>query len=188
MRIISGNHRGKILKPPMGLLVRPTTDMAKESLFNILNNRVDFEEVKVLDLFAGTGNISLEFAARDASSVMSVDLNKACIDFISKMAADLSFKQLTAIQANVFTFLSRPMGGFDVIFADPPYDLAERERIPDLIFTNNWLNDEGWFVFEHDKYLNFKEHPCFFEERCYGKIHFTFFQKTLPINEEQTQV
>lgn len=182
MRIISGNHRGRILKPPMGLLVRPTTDMAKESLFNLLNNHIDFEEVKVLDLFAGTGNISLEFAARKASSVLSVDLNKACIDFISKMAADLDFKQLTTIQANVFTFLSRPMGGFDVIFADPPYDLAERERIPELIFSNNWLSKEGWLVLEHDKYLNFKEHPFFYEERRYGKIHFSFF--TMPAPEK----
>ena len=176
MRIISGSHKGRILRPE-GLPVRPTTDMAKESLFNILNNRIDFEEIKVLDLFAGTGNISMEFASRNAISVLSVDVNGRCIDYISKMIADLKFGNLTAIRANVFAFLARPAGSYDVIFADPPYDLAERDKIPVLIFENKWLADDGWFIMEHDKYINFKAHPFFSEERIYGKIHFTFFRK-----------
>ncbi len=176
MRIISGSHKGRILRPE-GLPVRPTTDMAKESLFNILNNYIDFEEVKVLDLFAGTGNISMEFASRKASSVLSVDVNGRCIDYISKMINELKFNNLSTIRANVFAFLARPYGSYDVIFADPPYDLKEREKIPALIFENNWLADDGWFIMEHDKYISFKDHPFFSEERQYGKIHFTFFRK-----------
>jgi 16S rRNA (guanine(966)-N(2))-methyltransferase RsmD len=179
MRIISGSHKGRILRPE-GLPVRPTTDMAKESLFNILNNRIDFEEVRVLDLFAGTGNISMEFASRNASSVLSVDVNGRCIDYISKMITELKFSNLSALRANVFAFLARPTGSYDVIFADPPYDLEEREKIPALIFEHNWLADEGLFILEHDKRINFKDHPFFAEERQYGKIHFTFFRKPVP--------
>jgi 16S rRNA (guanine(966)-N(2))-methyltransferase RsmD len=183
MRIISGSHRGRILRPPQGLPIRPTTDMAKESLFNILNNHIDFEEVKVLDLFAGTGNISLEFASRGAPMVLSIDLNARCIDFISQMATDMGFKSMSAIRTNVFTFLARSGGSYDVIFADPPYDMEEREKIPALIFENQWLANDGWFVMEHDKELNFKENPYFADERRYGKVHFTFFNKTAIGNE-----
>jgi len=165
--------------------VRPTTDMAKESLFNILNNYIDFEEVKVLDLFAGTGNISMEFASRNASSVLSVDVNGRCVDYILKMITELKFKNLSAIRANVFAFLARPSGSYDVIFADPPYDLEEREKIPLLIFENNWLAEDGWFIMEHDKRINFKDHPFFYEERQYGKIHFTFFSKPEVESDEK---
>jgi len=158
--------------------------MAKESLFNILNNYIDFEEVKVLDLFAGTGNISLEFASRNASSVLSVDVNGRCIDFIAKMASEFKFSNLSAIRANVFAFLVRPAGSYDVIFADPPYDLENREKIPELVFEHNWLADEGWLIMEHDKRISFKDHALFSEERRYGKIHFSFFRKTMPESTE----
>lgn len=185
MRIISGSHKGRILRPPEGLPVRPTTDMAKESLFNILNNYVDFEDIKVLDLFAGTGNISLEFASRNAISVLSVDLNVRCTDYIARMATEFKFQNLTAIRANVFAFLARPFGNYDVIFADPPYNLDNREKVPALIFENNWLADDGWLVMEHDKRLSFTSHPYFNQERRYGKIHFTFFQKADFIQAEK---
>jgi len=187
VRIISGSHKGRVLRPPMGLPVRPTTDLAKESLFNILNNYIDFTEIKVLDLFAGTGNISLEFASRGVISVLSVELNNRCIDYISKTASDYNFKNVSAIRTNVFTFLARPVGKYDIIFADPPYDLEDRAKIPELIFENNWLADDGWFVMEHDKSINFKEHPFFASERRYGKVHFTFFTKESseePQNED----
>ena len=180
MRIISGSHKGRLLRPPTGLPVRPTTDLAKESLFNILNNYIDFEEVKVLDLFAGTGNISLEFASRHANLIVSVEMNPRCADYITRTATELKFQKLTVIKANVFAFLSRSAGKYDVIFADPPYDLEGREKIPALIFEHDWLADEGWFVMEHDKYISFKDTPFFYEERRYGKVHFSFFQKSLP--------
>lgn len=179
MRIISGSHRGRVLRPPQGLPVRPTTDLAKESLFNILNNYIDFEAVKVLDLFAGTGNISLEFASRNAEKVVSIDLNGRCTDYISKMAADFNFRNLSVIRTNVFTFLEKSAGTYDVIFADPPYDLDGREKVPALVFENNWLADEGWFVMEHDKSISFKDHRYFASERRYGKVHFSFFTKPL---------
>jgi 16S rRNA (guanine(966)-N(2))-methyltransferase RsmD len=178
MRIISGSHRGRVLRPPQGLPVRPTTDLAKESLFNILNNYIDFESIRVLDLFAGTGNISLEFASRHASSVLSIEINSRCVDFISGMANDLKFKNITVIKTNVFTFLSRQAGQYDVIFADPPYDLEGRDKIPGLIFDNDWLADDGWFVMEHDRELSFKDNPQFIDERRYGKVHFSFFRKS----------
>ncbi len=184
MRIIGGSHKGRVLRPPMGLPVRPTTDLAKESLFNILNNYIDFEEIKVLDLFAGTGNISLEFASRKAKMVLSVDLNGRCIDFISKMSTDLKFSNVSVIRANVLTFLARSAGNYDVIFADPPYDMPDREKIPALLFENNWLADEGWLVLEHDKYISFSDHPFFTDERRYGKVHFSFFRKPVPESAE----
>jgi 16S rRNA (guanine966-N2)-methyltransferase len=170
-----------VLRPPLGLPVRPTTDMAKESLFNILNNYIDFESIRVLDLFAGTGNISMEFASRQAALVLSVEINSRCTEYISKMVTELKFGNLSAIQANVFTFLARAPGNtYDVIFADPPYEMKEREKIPALLFDNNWLADDGWFVMEHDKYISFKEHPYFHDERHYGKVHFSFFRKPAP--------
>jgi len=184
MRIISGSHRGRVLRPPQGLPVRPTTDLAKESLFNILNNYIDFEEIRVLDLFTGTGSIAMEFASRSSLAVLGVDISSRCIDYISKMATDLKFNNLSAVQANVFTYLSRSKGNYDVIFADPPYDMPDREKIPELIFENNWLADDGWFVLEHDRNLNFKDHVFFIEERRYGKVHFSFFRKLQPEGAE----
>jgi 16S rRNA (guanine(966)-N(2))-methyltransferase RsmD len=159
----------------MGLQLRPTTDLAKESLFNILNNHIDFEEIAVLDLFAGTGNISYEFASRQAKKVVCIEINNRCVEFITKTANELNFNNLMIIRTNVFNFLSKGSSGYDVIFADPPYDLPGRETLPELVFGNNWLKPEGWLIVEHDKYLNFSTFPHFFEERRYGKVHFSFF-------------
>jgi 16S rRNA (guanine(966)-N(2))-methyltransferase RsmD len=178
MRIIGGYHRGRLIKPPAGLPVRPTTDLAKESLFNILNNHIDFEDIRVLDLFAGTGNISLEFASRGAIQVTSIENNNKCCDFITKASASLQMDNLTVIRTNVFTFLNRPIGKFDVIFADPPYDMECRENIPELIFKNGWLSNEGWFIMEHDQHLNFSQLPSLIDVRKYGKVHFSFFRST----------
>lgn len=176
MRIISGSHSRRVLRPPQGLPVRPTTDLAKESLFNILNNQIDFEEIKVLDLFAGTGSISFEFASRGALLVVCVELNGKCSDFISRTATELKFTQLSTIQANVLTFLARSAGKYDVIFADPPYDMPNREKIPELIFAHNWLAEDGIFILEHDRVISFRENKYFKEERQYGKVHFSFFR------------
>jgi 16S rRNA (guanine966-N2)-methyltransferase len=177
MRIISGSHKGRVLRPPQGLPVRPTTDLAKESLFNILNNHLDFEGLKVLDLFAGTGNISLEFASRGAALVLSVEQNGRCIDYISRTATELGFRTLSAVRTDVFSFLARSAGKYDVIFADPPYDMPDRTKVAELVAAGNWLAPGGWLIVEHDKYISFSGMPDFYDERRYGKVHFSFFRK-----------
>jgi 16S rRNA (guanine966-N2)-methyltransferase len=156
--------------------VRPTTDLAKESLFNILMNKVDFENISVLDLFAGIGNISLEFASRGASNVVSVEMNFRCYEFIRKSAHELQFDNLFVVKANVFNYLKSVKRQFDVIFADPPYDLKEVILIPGLVFDHQLLNPGGWLIIEHDSGHQFMDHPMFVEERRYGKVHFTFFR------------
>lgn len=176
MRIIGGSHRGRHLHPPKGLLVRPTTDLAKESLFNILNNRIDFEDLRVLDLFAGTGNISLEFASRGAAQVVAVEMNHRCTEFISKASKDLGFENVYIVKANVFHYLRSVKRKFDLIFADPPYEMKEISTLPSLIYDHGLLANEGWLILEHDSSVNFAEHEAFREERHYGKVHFSFFQ------------
>ncbi|MCP4553766.1 MAG: methyltransferase domain-containing protein [Bacteroidetes bacterium] len=178
MRIISGKYRAKKIKPPQKLPVRPTTDFAKESLFNVLSNRVDFKEIEVLDLFAGTGNISFEFASRDCKSIRSVDINFKCIDFINKIANELMFENLSGTQANVFSFLKTIKTNYDLIFADPPFDLPEIECIPEMVFENKLLTDYGILIIEHSRTINFEDHPNFYEHRKYGNVHFSFFQNS----------
>ena len=176
MRIISGAYRGRQLHPPKGLPVRPTTDLAKESLFNILVNRVDYEESAMLDLFAGTGSISLEFASRGARDVVSVELNHKCTEFIQKTLREYHIENVFVVKANVFNYLNSVKRKFDVIFADPPYEMKESAQLPGLVFDNGLLNEDGWFILEHDSSSSFKNHPHFAEERQYGKVHFTFFR------------
>jgi 16S rRNA (guanine966-N2)-methyltransferase len=176
LRIISGSLRGRKLNPPNGLPVRPTTDLAKESLFNILINKVDMEDISVLDLFAGTGSISVEFISRGAKDVVSVEINHRCHEFIKKTITDLGIRNQFAIKANVFQYLKTVKRKFDVIFADPPYDMKEVEGIPESVISHDLLNPEGWLIIEHDASHNFSQHPLFFEERKYGKVHFSFFQ------------
>lgn len=174
MRIISGKNKGRKIIPPQHLPVRPTTDLGKESLFNILNNYFFFEQVAVLDLFAGTGNISLEFASRGAQQVIAVDHFSACVAFISKMCNTLQYNNLTVLRADAFQFVKRCRQSFDIIFADPPYDMEGLEIIVDEVFKNNLLKKDGWLVLEHSKVHDFSMHPNFFEHRKYGKLNFTF--------------
>jgi len=179
VRIISGKYRAKKLYPPKNLPVRPTTDFAKESLFNILNNRLDFEKVKVLDLFAGTGNISFEFASRGTLSVKAVDINSHCVDFIRKTAQELNLTNLNCIKSNVFQYLNNATETYDFIFADPPYDLEESINIPDLVFENKLLNEGGFLIMEHSRNLTFVDHPYFSEHRKYGNVNFSFFARPI---------
>ena len=177
MRIIGGDHKGRRIHAPAGLPVRPTTDMAKEALFNILHNYYDFEGIKVLDLFAGIGSISYEFASRDAAEVHSVEMNPRCVNFITETSRKLDLKNLFVIRANVFTYLKRSGKKFDIIFADPPYDIEGIETIPDLVFENDLLDKDGWLIVEHSAGIDFSEHPNFDQNRKYGKVNFSMFSK-----------
>lgn len=174
MRIISGKNKGKKIVAPNNLPVRPTTDLGKESLFNILNNYFFFDGITVIDLFAGTGNVSLEFASRDAISVTSVDSCQACVDFIKKMATQLQYKNLVAVKADAFQYIERLRQPVDIIFADPPYDLEGVERLPEIVFANNLLKPDGWLIIEHSKVHDFSQHPNFYQHRKYGKLNFSF--------------
>lgn len=149
--------------------------MAKEALFNILNNHFDFEGIRVLDLFAGTGNISYEFASRGAIEVVAVDLNKRCIDFIRTTARLMPFECLSAIRADAFSYLVNCRTSFDIIFADPPYEMDNIEKVPDLVLGNCLLNEGGWLIIEHSGTENLDGHVAFIEKRKYGKVNFSFF-------------
>ena len=176
MRIVSGYLRGRKFHPTLNLPVRPTTDIAKESLFNILNNHLDFENIKALDLFAGTGNISLELISRGCISVTSIDSNFKCTDFIKKTAEAFKIENIQIIKTNVFNFLKFINTPFDFIFADPPYDMQGIPSIPDIIFEKNLLTTDGFLVIEHSREINFENHPHFYEHRLYGKVNFSFFK------------
>ncbi|MCR4815818.1 MAG: 16S rRNA (guanine(966)-N(2))-methyltransferase RsmD [Bacteroidales bacterium] len=179
MRIISGSLRGRRLNPPANLPVRPTTDMARESLFNILNNYVDYDECSVLDLFAGTGAVSVEFVSRGAKDVTSVDINNACTDFMKKTAQQLSIQNMHVVRADVFDLLKRAYKKFDIVFADPPYALNDLPKLPEVVFESDILNEDGIFILEHPKEYVFEENPFFWQHRNYGKVNFTFFAKQL---------
>ena len=175
MRIISGNLKGRRLNPPNNLPVRPTTDMAKEGLFNILNNYVDYENCDVMDLFAGTGSISFEFISRGVKTLTSVDINAQCIDFIKTTATRLNVPNIHVVRADVFDFLKRAYKKFDIIFADPPYAIDNLVQLPDIVFDKGLLNPDGIFILEHPNDYNFEEHKYFWQHRAYGKVNFTFF-------------
>lgn len=174
MRIIAGELRGRRLHPPTNLPVRPTTDLARESLFNILRNKIDFEEVNVLDIFAGTGSISFEFISRGVKQVTSVDSDHRCVDFIKQTAIDFGLENLFTIKNDAFIFLGRSQMSFDVVFADPPYDLKQFDIIPDLVLKS-FVKPGGLFILEHSKEHSFKDNKFFSEQRNYGKVNFSFF-------------
>ena len=175
MRIVSGSLKGRRIQAPTNLPVRPTTDFAKESLFNVLNNHVDFDGLNVLDLFAGIGGISYEFASRGAS-VLSVEINPKCADFIKQTAEHLHIKNLTVMRTDVFAYIAKTRQTFDLIFADPPYELPTIDLLPSLIFEYKLLNPNGLFVLEHSEKHNYSGVPQFLELRKYGKVHFSFFR------------
>lgn len=179
MRIIAGNLRGRRLNPPANLPVRPTTDMARESLFNILNNYIDYEECSVMDLFAGTGAVSLEFISRGVKEVTSVDINAQCVDYIKSAAQQFGVKNIHVVRADCFDLLKRANRKFDIVFADPPYALQDLPLLPDLVFSNDILSDDGIFILEHPKEYSFEDHPQFWQHRIYGKVNFTFFAKQM---------
>ena len=176
MRIVSGQLKGRQINPPSFFSARPTTDYAKESLFNILNNRIDFEEIKVLDLFSGTGSISYEFASRGSKLIYSVESNRRYCQFIEKTCEGFGLSMIKVINTDVFRFLDKNKLPFDVVFADPPFDLEQIDQIPDLFFKGAGLTEDGWFILEHSAKSDFSKHPHFVEIRTYGKVNFSFFQ------------
>ena len=174
MRIIGGKYKGKNIIAPKNLPVRPTTDFAKESLFNILNNQIDFEDCKLLELFAGTGNIGYEFASRGCEDITYVDVNFQCIQFIKRMNKELQFNN-RVIRSEAIRFLKKCKEQYTFIFADPPYQMNGINNIPTLVFENELLKPNGILVVEHDSYLDFSEHLNFQENRQYGRVNFSFF-------------
>lgn len=175
MRIIRGSHQRRLIHPPANLPVRPTTDIAKESLFNVLEYYTDLENTRALDLFAGTGNISYELTSRGCEMVVAVENNPRCVKFIADTATLLNMKNLQVIRNDVFRFLTRPHTLFDLVFADPPYELAEIGLLPGLVLTTSVLKPDGVFVLEHPREFDFSNHAYFAEQRKYGKVNFSFF-------------
>lgn len=176
MRIISGEFKGRKIDPPKNLPVRPTTDMAKESLFNILNNTYYFDELSVLDLFSGTGSISYEFSSRGAINVTAVDSDYSCIKFISETANKFKMP-IQVVKTDVFKFLQNSKGKYDIIFADPPYALPIEDfsKIVDLVFAEGLLSEEGLLIIEHSKHTDLTEMQNFSHSRNYGGCVFSFF-------------
>ena len=178
MRIISGKHKGKRILAPKNLPVRPTTDRAKEALFNILNNNFYFEDLSIIDLFAGTGNISYEFASRGCNQIICVDNNYNCLKFIQKMATALHFN-IKIIKNDAFTFLKNTKLQANIVFADPPYHftLDNFSELINLIFKNRVVEENGWFIIEHSSYNNLDTLPYFSSSKKYGNNSFSFFNK-----------
>ena len=161
---------------PASLPVRPTTDYAKSGLFNILNNKIDFESLRVLDLFSGVGGISLEFASRGAKNVTAVDIHFNCVKYLNDTATKLGIKELKCIRSDVYKFLKQNTSTYDLIFADPPFDQTETDQIPDLVFEKKLLAPGGILIIEHQskRELNSKIPPT--EIRKYGNVGFSFFE------------
>lgn len=176
MRIISGKYKGRKIVPPASLKARPTTDFARESLFNILNNRIDFEDITVLDLFSGTGSISYEFASRGALEVHLIEKDVKHIAGIRRIIKELEISNIKPVHIDVRTFLRTCKFKYDIVFADPPYDLTWLEELPGMISEAHIIKEDGFFILEHPKSVSFNSHKLFFEHRNYGGVNFSFFK------------
>ncbi len=178
MRIIGGEFGSRRFNPPANNWpTRPTTDFAKEALYNILQNKIDFEETKMLDLFGGTGNHCYEFLSRGSNDVTYVDSFGKCVSFVKKTALELDVKdRLKVIKSDVFRFIKSATVEYDFIFADPPYNLKMLNQLPDLILDKGMLAKDGILVIEHDKHNSFEEHKRFVDVRKYGGCMFSFFE------------
>ena len=177
MRIVSGKHKSRRITAPNNLPVRPTTDMAKEALFNILNNNYYFDQIDVLDLFAGIGSISFEFASRGTKNIISVDQHEGCVKFLEKTNIDLDLG-VHIIKSDAYTYLEKTSKKFDVIFADPPYDFSEEQfqKIIDLVFERNLLLEDGMLIIEHSKQTDLSKNTTFQKAKKYGSNMFSFFE------------
>lgn len=176
MRIISGSHKGRRIVAPKNLPVRPTTDRAKEALFNILRHRLDLYDAKALDLFAGIGSISLELISRGCTDVTAVDKHRDCTQFIERTAEELGMEGLRAIRSDVFVFAQRTPEKYDLIFADPPYDLLRSAELVDIIRQRALLNAGGLLIVEHGEDEDLSDVQGFEEHRRYGHVNFSIFE------------
>lgn len=176
MRIISGTHKGRRFQVGNKFNARPTTDFAKETLFNVLQNLYDFEDLSILELFSGTGSISYEFASRGAQPILALEKNNKHCEYIKKNIALLGFENhITILKTDIFTYIPRLSQNFDIIFADPPFSLKKLVEIPDLIFKYNLLATDGLFILEHSSDYNFAHHTNFERLVKRGSVHFSFF-------------
>ena len=177
MRIISGKLKGRRLKAPKKLPVRPTTDMAKEGLFNILNNLYYFDNISIIDLFSGTGNISYEFASRGSKNIYAIDANYNCIKYIYNTAKELDL-DINTYKSDVYKFLEKTSMKADIIFADPPYDFEANKflEIANTVFEQNMLNEEGVLIIEHSKHTDLSNHKNHSYDKRYGGNVFSFFE------------
>ncbi len=175
MRIVSGKYKGRHIRVYKHFSARPTTDFAKESLFDFLNNYFDFNDTTVLDLFAGTGSMSYEFASRGCPQVDLVESDFRSLAFIKKVIAELKISEINPYHADAFQYVKKTINRYDLIFADPPYTHKDMELLPDLIFENKLLKPKGWFILEHSSKHNFSNHVFFREHRDYGSVNFSIF-------------
>ncbi|MCE2773209.1 MAG: RsmD family RNA methyltransferase [Bacteroidetes bacterium] len=176
IRIISGSHKGRRLQAPKDLPVRPTTDFAKEGLFNSMSHYMDFEQQTYLDLFAGIGNITFEMASRGCEDITCVDVNFKCCRFIQQTAEQLEFNQVRVIKQDAFDFIRKAKRKWSFIFCDPPYDLQETAQLPGLIFKHELLQPGGLLIIEHEERMKFQDVSHLVETRRYGKVNFSFFR------------
>ncbi len=176
MRIIGGRLRGRAILPPKGYNARPTTDYAREALFNIIDNAYEINGLKVLDLFGGTGAVSFEFGSRAVERVYCVEMSRGNAVFIRREAARLGLDNVTVVHDNVFDFLPVCKEKFDIVFADPPYAMQGIDTLPDRVFASDILHPDCWFILEHGGSCDFSSNPHFLKEKVYGRVHFAFFK------------
>lgn len=178
MRIISGSLGGRRISPPSNMpYTRPTTDIAKEGLFNIIQNNLDFEELKTLDLFGGTGSISYELASRGAKDLTIVEKDNQMFSFIKKTSVDLKLENFKVVKSDVFKFIESCREKYDFIFAGPPYALTTIDELPKLVFEKELLNPGGWFILEHTPRNDYKTFPHYLREKNYGTTIFSIFEQ-----------
>lgn len=176
MRIITGKYGGRKINPPVKMpYTRPTTDVAKEGLFNVIQHRIDFQGMKTLDLFGGTGSISYELASRGAEDLTIVEKDNAMFDFIRKTATSLKIENMKFVKVDVFKFLQYCTNQYDFIFAGPPYALTTIDELPKIIIDKNLLLPEGWFVLEHTPRNDYKQFEKYSFEKNYGTTIFSVF-------------
>ncbi|MDO4771720.1 16S rRNA (guanine(966)-N(2))-methyltransferase RsmD [Porphyromonas sp.] len=186
MRIIRGKYGRRRFSVPKTFKARPTTDFAKENLFNILENSIDWEETSALDLFAGTGSIGLELLSRGCRTVTAVEMDHAHCTFIREVVGELKDPNYRLIKGDAFKYIANQTGErFDFIFADPPYAIEELGKLPDLIMGSTLLAPDGLFILEHPGTYDFSEHPAFVKLKKYGSVHFSFFEHPAEVSEQK---